>query len=89
MATADVVWRGKFEREGMKAKAGRWQVAVVGVTGESGPPCTCGVPRYHHKSTSTQVHSWSAIDYSGRRGVKYDMGESNVLSRGLSIISRE
>ena len=35
------------------------------------------------------VHSWCSIDYSRRRRVKYDMGESNVLSRGLSIISRE
>ena len=36
LATADVVWRGKFEREGMEAKAGRWQVAVLGVAGNGG-----------------------------------------------------
>ena len=29
LATADVVWRGKYEREGMQAKAGRFEVLLV------------------------------------------------------------
>ena len=36
LATSDVVWRGKFEREGMRAKAARWGVALPSGAEEGG-----------------------------------------------------